>query len=213
MKNLQLSVFDLVLAVVLAIGLVRGRKRGISEELLDVLQWVAVVVTAAFTYRLLGGLLIQYVGLPPIYAHLLGYLVAAIVVISIFKSIKRAVGDKLVQGDTFGRMEFHLGMAGGAVRMFCMLLFALAMLYAKYSTPAMRAAAAAAQTETFGTGFFPSLDGVQQMVFFESYSGPFIRTNLSALLIQPVPPGPPRPDTSIKSKREKAVNDAISGGR
>lgn len=213
MKNFQLNPFDLILAIVLLIGLVRGRKRGISEELLEVFEWVAIVVAAAFAYRPIGDLLVTYANLPTLYANLLGYILAAAVIVILFKSLKRAVGEKLIQGDTFGRFEFHLGALGGGVRAFCMVIFVLALLYAHYSTPAERAAAAREQQETYGSGFFPTIDGLQQSVFFESYSGKFIRTNLARLLIQPVPPGPARADNSLKARRERAVNDALGIGK
>ena len=44
LKNFTLSWFDLVALAVLVVGLFRGRKRGMSEELLDVFQWLLIVV-------------------------------------------------------------------------------------------------------------------------------------------------------------------------
>jgi uncharacterized membrane protein required for colicin V production len=211
MKNLYINPFDIVLAIVILIGVARGRKKGISEELLPVIEWIAIVVLGAFAYRLIGGLLITYAGFSNLFGHIVGYLINAAVMVIIFKSIRRMVGDKLIQTDTFGRLEFHLGSVGGAVRAFCMILFVMAMLYAKYSTPAERAARAKQQEELYGSSFFPTIEGIQQWVFFESFTGGFIRTNMSVLLIQPQPPGPVRPDNSIKSRRERTVNETIEG--
>jgi uncharacterized membrane protein required for colicin V production len=206
LKNLNVSVFDGFLAVFLAVGLLRGRKRGISEEFLDVIQWVAIVVGAALAYPGIGGLLINYAKFPPFLANVLAYIVAAVLIVFLFKNLKRGVGEKLVQGDVFGRFEFYLGMAAGFLRFFCIALFVLALLHAKYSTPQERERIAKLQRDNFGSVSFPTYDEMQYSIFYKSASGNLIRTNLSLLLIQPVAPGPDRPANTIGRRREAEVN-------
>jgi uncharacterized membrane protein required for colicin V production len=204
----KLNPFDLILAVILVIGVVRGRKRGISEELIDVVKWVALVVVCAFTYRMLGNLLATNAGFPVAWANVVSYLLIAVIVLFLGKQLKAAVGEKLVQGDTFGRLEFYLGMLAGALRFFCIALLFLALLNAKYSTPAERAAKLKEEIAIYGSSFFPSIESTQQMVFTDSISGKFIHEKLKLLLIEPVPPGPPNRET-IGKRRERAVDEVF----
>jgi uncharacterized membrane protein required for colicin V production len=201
----KLNPFDLILAAILVVGVVRGRKRGISEELIDVLKWVALVVVCAFTYRMLGNV-VAGGGLPLVWANILSYLLIAVLILLLFKQLKSAVGEKLVQGDTFGSMEFYLGMVAGAVRFFCIVMVFLALLNAKFSTPAQRAAALKEEIALYGSTFFPSIESTQQTIFAESISGKFIHEKLKFLLIEPLPPGPVNHDT-IGKRRERAVDE------
>jgi uncharacterized membrane protein required for colicin V production len=212
MKNFQFTVFDLVLIVVLLIGVLRGKKRGISEELIDLLQWIAIVAVAGLFYRVPGPMLANYTGMPIMLANIICYLLIAAVITFLFKSLKRAVGEKLVQGDAFGKFEYYLGMLAGAIRYACIILFLLAILNSYYSTPAERAATAKMQKDNLGSISFPTIPTMQQAVFQESYSGRFINTNLHQILITAVPPQGPRGET-IGQRRERAVNEVIGGGK
>jgi len=49
-ENLPFNWFDIALVIVLFIGLRRGRKNGLSAELLGALQWLALVFACAFAY-------------------------------------------------------------------------------------------------------------------------------------------------------------------
>jgi uncharacterized membrane protein required for colicin V production len=206
LKSLNLSVFDLFFLVFLAIGILRGRKRGISEELLDLIQWIGVVVGAALAYPGIGGALITYAKFPTLLANLLGYIIAAATIVFLFKNLKRGIGEKLVQGDVFGRFEFYLGMVAGFVRFLCIAIFLLALLHAKYSTPQERERIAKLQRDNFGSISFPTFDEMQYSVFYKSASGNLIRTNFSLLLIRPVAPGPDRSANTIARRREAEVN-------
>src|SRR5215213_4524023 len=103
LKSLNISVFDGFFVAFLIVGILRGRKRGISEELLDVLQWIAIVVCAAFAYPAIGGLLINFAAFPPVLGNVFGYVLTTLIVVFLFRILKRGVGEKLVQGDVFGR--------------------------------------------------------------------------------------------------------------
>src|SRR5258706_6653304 len=158
LNSLNVSVFDGFFIIFLVVGILRGRKRGISEEFLDVIQWIAIVVGGALAYPGIGGLLINYAKFPALLANILAYLVAAGIIVFVCKSLKRGVGEKLVQGDVFGRFEFYLGMIAGLVRFFCIAMFVLALLHAKYSTPQDRERMAKIQRDNFGSVSFPTFD-------------------------------------------------------
>jgi uncharacterized membrane protein required for colicin V production len=206
LKSLNLSVFDGFFILFLITGILRGRKRGISEEFLDMIQWIAIVVGGALAYPGIGSLLINYAKFPALLANVLAYIVAVGIIVFLFKNLKRGVGEKLVQGDVFGRFEFYLGMLAGLIRFSCIAIFVLALIHAKYSTDAERERIAKLQRDNFGSISFPTFDEMQYSIFYKSASGNLIRTNLSMLLIKPVPPGPARPADTIGRRREAEVN-------
>jgi uncharacterized membrane protein required for colicin V production len=179
--------FDMLVAVVILLGILRGRKRGISEELLDILQWLLIVVVAAQFYMPLGNLVAGYTHLSLLPSYVVCYLSIAIAIKLIFASIKRMVGEKLVQADTFGSMEYYLGMLAGAVRFLCVLIVALALLNAEYISKGERDALRKMQSDNFGSISFPTLSSLQENVFGESVSGKFIRVHLKDQLIRPTP--------------------------
>jgi uncharacterized membrane protein required for colicin V production len=208
LKALNLSYFDGFFIVFLIVGVLRGRKRGLSEELLDMIQWIVIIVGAALAYPGIGGLLINFAKFPPLLGNVVAYIVAAATIVFLFKNLKRSVGEKLLQGDVFGRFEFYLGMVAGGVRFFCIALFVLAMLHAKYSPPAERERIAKLQRDNFGSISFPTLAEMQYSVFYQSASGNLIRTNLNPLLIKPTAVAE-RQGTTIGKRRENAVNEVL----
>ena len=131
---LRANWFDLLVVVMLIVGLVRGRKRGISEEMLDVFQWLIIVVLGGLVYQPFGKMVAEFTHMSLLYGYVTIYVFTAVMVKLVFTAIKRMVGEKLVNGDTFGRMEFTLGMLAGEMRCFCMLVVALALLNAKHYT-------------------------------------------------------------------------------
>ena len=210
LKSLNVSVFDGFLLAFLIVGIFRGRKRGISEELLPVFQWLLVVFGAAFGYPALGHLLVQYAYFPAFFGNVMAYIIIAVLIVLLFRMVKRGMGEKLVQGDVFGRFEFYLGMMAGFVRFGCIAIFVLAIIHAKYSTQAERDRFAKLQRDNFGSVSFPTLDEMQYSIFYKSASGNLIRTNLSLLLIKPVPNGPERASNTIGRRREAEVDRIFS---
>ncbi len=56
LDKLPINAFDCVVLAVLAFGLMRGRKHGMSEELVGLITWLAVLIGCAFwTVRILFG--------------------------------------------------------------------------------------------------------------------------------------------------------------
>lgn len=186
MEYFKLAWFDLVAFFVLAIGLIHGRKRGMSNELLDVFKWLLVVVVGALYYEWPGNLIMQYGKLSRFHSYLLSYGLIAFVIHSIFTGIKAKVGGKLVGSDIFGRAEFYLGMIAGMTRYACMLIVAMAILNARYVSPAMVDAEMKKQEAALGSSFFMTYSKFQFDVLYKSVVGQFVREQLSGQLIEPV---------------------------
>ena len=184
-NNLAANWFDAVVLAVLVFGLIRGRKNGMSKEILPLFQWLAVIFVCGLFYSVVAQYLVKYASLDQMTANLLGYAILAMVVFFIFSFLKRTVGLKLFGSNIFGGAEYYLGVPSGMVRCACMLLAALALLNAPYYTSAQIQAASDYQTRWYGAQFFPNLYNVQAQVFKNSFTGPYIKDYLGVLLIKP----------------------------
>jgi len=49
-ESLPISWVDFLTLIVIFVGVVRGRKRGLSEELLDTIQWIGIIIAGAGIY-------------------------------------------------------------------------------------------------------------------------------------------------------------------
>jgi uncharacterized membrane protein required for colicin V production len=189
LKSLPISFFDVALLVVLILGLLQGRKNGMSAELMSLLKWLAVVFVCAVAYAPLGEMLSQWVRVFSLLAcYILAYLLLAGVIIGLFALVKHSLGGKLLGSDIFGRSEYYLGMGSGFVRFACILLAALALLNARYFSPTEVRAMEKYQNDVYGSTYFPGLQTLQATVFEESFSGHWIKENLAFLLIKPTAP-------------------------
>jgi len=198
-SKLLFNWFDLVLVGVLIFGFWRGRKNGMTKEFVPVVQWLVTVIGGAFGYRPLGDLLIRQGITQSVFgknfqeltvAYLSAYLLITVVVLVVFSTFKRAAKARLEGSALFGDSEYYLGIVAGVMRYFCMVLFALALLNAPVYTPADILAAKAFNNRWFGGGmagysgnFFPTMNEVQTAIFKDSLTGPFLKDNLSVLLI------------------------------
>ena len=214
-SDLTYNWFDLVVFVFLVIGVFRGRKRGMSEELLAIFMWLSIVLASANFYRPAGLFLVSITGMSRLFCYITAYLLIAIVIKLLFSFIKRAVGEKLVGSDIFGRMEYYLGMAAGMLRYACMLLMFMAFLNAKYISEAELKRVAKVQKDNFGEISFPTFGSLQQDVFKKSLVGSLTKQHLSNHLIVT---GPDDGQTKaagdgIGKRREREVQDIIDGGR
>src|SRR5690349_4303745 len=170
---------DLAVLIVLAIGLYRGRSRGMSTELLDVLKWLLIVVGAGFIYRPVGKMAADYIHVSPWICFVFVYLGTIIFVRLFFGWMKKMVGEKLVGSDVFGDWEYYLGMLAGMVRFACYLIAAMALLNSDYISKEQMAATARMQREAFEDISFPTIGSIQQTVFAESASGKFAKKYLA----------------------------------
>jgi uncharacterized membrane protein required for colicin V production len=189
LDKLPINLFDLVVLVVLATGIARGRKHGMSEELIQLLQWLCILFGCAALYewggQTLGSFTAQFSKLS---RYLMAYVAGALVIVLLFALIRRGLGGKLMGSDAFGRAEYYLGMASGLLRYSCMLLVGLALLNARYFSAAEVRAMQKYNDDVYGSDYFPGLHSVQETIFEKSITGPFIKRHLDFLLIKPTEP-------------------------
>jgi uncharacterized membrane protein required for colicin V production len=163
--------FDFAVLIILLLGLSRGRKNGMSVELMGTLQWLTIIFAGAFLYRPLGDFLCQSSPVSHLFAYVAMYIAVAIVVKLAFVALKKAIGGKLVGSNVFGRAEYYLGMVAGAVRFTCVLIAAMALLNAPKYTDQDLAKYKAYQVDMYGSTFFPGLGNAQHEVFKGSLLG------------------------------------------
>ena len=195
-NGLPVNWFDAALLVLLAFGIFRGRKNGMTRELGPTLQWLSVATAAGLAYGLLASFYASQCGLKSKLASaLLGYLSITAVLFLIFTPIKQTLNKRAENGGLFGGSEYYLGMLSGLVRYAAIIVFALALLNARSYTAAEIAAKKAYNERWYGGGLYsgnylPDLHTAQDAVFKQSFSGPYIQNYLGMLLIQTGPGGP-----------------------
>jgi uncharacterized membrane protein required for colicin V production len=204
----SVGLFDVLLAIALGLGIWRGKVRGISEELLEFLQWLVIVVAAGFLYSLVGDLLVAG-KVPRLWANIGGYILIMIAVSIIFSFISKSVGKKLVASDFFGSWEYRLGMVAGAMRYLCIWISLLALLSARYFDAAMVQAERKAQEEETRLVILPTWGILNRMAFYDSFSGPYIRQYLSHQLMKPVGYAKAAPNENTIGKQQQRVLDAV----
>ena len=200
MGSLPFNAFDIFLVVMLGAGIARGRKNGMSQELMQLLKWLTVLFVCAVAYEPVGAFFGQTTTLfSTLSCYLMAYIGAALVIILLFAAVNRAIGGKLLGSDLFGHAEYYLGMGSGLIRFACILVIGLAVLNAPYYTPQQVKAEEAFQNDVYGSHYFPTIHTVQSTVFETSLIGPWIKENLSFLLIKPTEPV----DTQLHQKDAK----------
>jgi uncharacterized membrane protein required for colicin V production len=210
-SNFSLSWVDVLVAILLLVGIMRGRKRGMSEELLDIIKWALILVAAALLYAPIGQFLsgVSFFSLLSCYVGVYALIVLSMMLL--FSMIRRSVGDKLVGSDTFGNAEYYMGMMAGMFRYACIILVGMAFLNARYYSPAEVQAKSKYQQDNFGSSFFLTLPDLQKEVFVNSLTGRMAHDYLSVALIRPTA-GSTRDlqDDSIARRREGAINDIMN---
>jgi uncharacterized membrane protein required for colicin V production len=199
--------FDLVVGVMLVVGFFVGRKRGMSLELLTMLQWVTIVFVGALACDPFGRMMSEYSALNPTLTYITAYLITAIGIKVLFVLIRRMTGEKLVTRAVFGNLEYYLGMGAGVVRFACILLFGLALMNAQQYTKAEIKAKLEHQQDWAGSIYFPPFGVIQQAVFEESMTGRAVRQFLSAQLINVDPSAAGAPTETIGKRREHEVEE------
>ena len=179
---------DFLVVLVLAWGVTRGRRRGMSGELLDLTKWILVLIAGAYLYEPLGQLFAQYTYVSRLYSYLIVYSLIIILFVMVFSQLRPKLGDKLVTSDFFGNAEYYLGMLGGAARYVCIILVLLALLNARHFSGEEIRAENAYQENYFGSIRFPTLITLQTAILENSFTGSTVRTYLSPLLIRATDP-------------------------
>jgi hypothetical protein len=177
--------FDLLVVVVVLLGVRKGRRSGMSVELMPMLQWIAIIIAGAFLYRPLGDMLADSAPMGHLACYITVYVFIAIATKLAFTLIGKSAGGKLVGSDAFGRAEFYLAMGAAGIRFLCILLAGLALLNAPFYSKQDIAKEKAYQEDMYGSTFFPGLAGVQEQVFKNSFLGSFLKTQAEFLLITP----------------------------
>jgi uncharacterized membrane protein required for colicin V production len=209
MKLVNINWVDVVVLLMLILGLWRGKKRGLSHELLDILKWVLILVVAAVLYRPTGRWLAGFKIFSVPSCNVLGYLFVMLGIVLVMAMVRERVGTKLFTSEVFGGGEYYLGMVGGAFRYLCILLVGMAFLNARYYSPAERVANARAQEREYGARFFPGLADLQDNVFQKSVSGRLARTYLPVVLIHRAPAGTNAISERRMARRREGVVDQI----
>jgi len=198
LDNLPVNWFDAVILGMLILGLFRGRKHGMSQEILPLLKWVSLVLVCGIWYPLAAQLLVNTASLSQLPSCIIGYLLLAFVVVLVFMALKRLLGRRTTENNLFGGAEYYLGMLAGMIRFACMLLAVLALLNAPVYTAQDIKKHEDYVKRWFGGGlysgnYFPSLYTIQEQIFTKSFAGPYIKDYLGPLLIQTAPPAAAKP--------------------
>jgi hypothetical protein len=195
------AAFDVIAVALLGFGYWRGRRNGMSKELLPLLQWLVLVSACTLGYSLLAGMLVQWGVIRNVFgnnfkestaAAVSAYLIIAFFVFLVFAQLKASLREKVQGNNAFGNSEYYLGMMSGVLRYACMIIFFLALLNAPVYSLADIHNRQEFNNRWFGGGlqgysgdFIPSIDEIQSGVFKNSLLGPVIKNNLSMLLINP----------------------------
>lgn len=212
MPAVPVNYFDAVVVVWLISGLVIGRKRGMSQELLPMAQWLAIAVLAGLYYHPVALLLRQYARFEPLLSNLFAYVLIGFGIHLLYLWIKDAVGEKLVGSDIFGRKEYYLGMVAGTVRFACMLIVFCALMNARIVTQAELARTEKMQEDNFSDIRLPTFGTIQQAVLFHSFTGNLVEDRARPLLIATTAPPQPKGE-SIAQRDERLINDVLTGGK
>ena len=212
-QKMWINWFDVAVISIVAFGFWRGRKNGMTKELLPVSLWLTIVIAAGLGNQMLGDMLRQQGIIRSVFgkainektaAYLSAYLLITVLALIVFSFIKRGVKPKLEGSNFFGGSEYYFGMVSGMIRYACILIFGLALLNAPYYSVADILAAKAYSNRWFGGGmagysgdFFPTVSELRVSIFKESLAGPFIHSNFSELLVNSGPPGGPVPKPAV----------------
>ena len=204
--------FDLVVIALLIIGFFRGRKHGMSQEILFVLQWLVILIVGSQYYEPLAKLLYDQALFGPMVCNFIVYLGIFAIVKIVFTNLKRFVGEKIFASDVFGKYEFYLGMVAGMVRFACITIFIISVVNGRAYTQQEIAEREKSQVKDLGSDFFPSLPGVQQQILATSLTGRTVREHLSPILLKPTSPTEvAKKMESPAKKRESAVDEVMAG--
>ena len=202
-NNLPVNWFDGLVVVILGLGLWRGRKNGMSKEVMSLFQWLTLILASGMGYDLFAPTYANTIGTGKATSAVLGYCTLALATWLVFYILRGIFVPRLTGSNFFGGGEYYLGMISGMIRYACMLVAALALLNAPFYTTADIQAHNAYVQRWFGGGmysgnYFPSVDTVQDHVFKKSFIGSGIKKYLGELLIDTAQP-------TVKEKQKKPV--------
>jgi uncharacterized membrane protein required for colicin V production len=185
-NHLPVNWVDFAIFLILIFGFTRGRRHGMSVEMMYLLQWIGMITGAAYAYRPAGDYLAQNTVFTRLCCYVTAYLVTLVVIRIGFQILRRLVGGKLVGSNIFGSGEYYLGMVAGVLRFACIIIAAMALLNARHFNRKEILAHDKYEKEVYGSDFFPDLHEVQVQVFKGSFLGSQVGQYLPFLLISPV---------------------------
>jgi uncharacterized membrane protein required for colicin V production len=185
--------FDVALVLILVFGFYRGRKNGMTREILPMFFWVATVLVCGLCYAMVGDLYIQLSGWSRLCCYLLAYFTLMFAVYLVYLFLKKFLQPRLNGSNYFGGGEYYLGMAAGVIRYACIIFVALALLNAPYYSAAdiIKNKAYAARwfgggLDGYGGDYFPTVQSVQESVFKKSFLGSLIKEYADPMLVNSV---------------------------
>jgi uncharacterized membrane protein required for colicin V production len=209
--NIVPNWFDLLVLALLILGIVRGRKLGMSGELLPLLQWAAIVVVGAYAHDPLGRQLKGVLAISLGWSKLVAYVAIALVIMAVTGALKKKMGEKLVSQDLFGKGEFYLGMMAGAVHHALILVAVLALLNSVSYSKAQMETARKKAVENLGSDFFgwahPAR--IQSAAFKESVLGPKVTIYIGHLFISPNRPAQVAASETLGQKTSRQLNEIM----
>jgi uncharacterized membrane protein required for colicin V production len=183
------SWFDWVALTLPIFGAWRGGRRGLSEELLPALQWVAILGLGALVAPFLGSGLARLTGLSPAIATSVAYLGLAGVLKLTFLGLARLL-DAQRQKLHFGAFEHFVGALLGTARYASMVLLCLAVA-AGFDTANLRQSLSkTSREETFESLCGEVMVTLQQDIVERSITGVWARRDLNVLMLKPLPTAP-----------------------
>jgi len=185
MDSLPVGWFDIIVLALLVTGVLRGRKHGISEELLPLLRWLTAVAVAGLLYMPIGLFIESQTLLSKLSSFISAYLACVLLVFIIFVVLKKAIGGKPISAEKFGKSEYYLGIGAGVMTVSCMLIVALSFLNARKFTTKEISDRRAYEKDVYGSSFFPTLDSLQAFVFKKSFTGATVKNVATVLMIEP----------------------------
>jgi hypothetical protein len=213
LSRLSVNYVDFFVVVWLIIGLAYGRKRGMTQELLPTIQWLAIVIVAGIFYRPLALIVRQYCRFEMLWSNVFAYILIAFAVHLVYLWIKQLIHQKLIGTDIFGRGEYYLGALAGMVHFGCMFILVCSLMNSRIITRAELAKNDKAQGDAFSDIRFPTYGTVQQAVLFQSFAGTLIETNLNSVLIATVVTkgSPGKGPETLKQQQERMVSEILDG--
>lgn len=200
---------DIIVVVWLLVGILRGRKRGMTQEVLPTLQWLGIVLVAGLFYSPFAGLIFSATrgAFNHLWSNLTAYIILGFAVHLFFVWIKSCIGEKLIGSDYFGRAEYYLGMMAGLIRFACIFVVFCAILHSRVYTAQELAEEEKMQKKNFEDIRFPTYGTVQHAVIAESFTGHWVVDNLNRVMISTSPPS--KPSETIAQKREDTINSIL----
>ncbi len=197
---------DYIVLAWLLIGLLCGRRRGMTLEVLPTIQWVLIAVLAGLFYAPFGGLISQATtgAFTRLWSNITAYVLIGFAVHLFFLWLRQGLNDKLTGSDYFGKAEYYLGMTSGMVRFAAIFLVFCSLMHARIVTQAELAATEKMQKKNFEDIRFPTYGSVQHALLKESLVGRWVEGNLGCVLIDT--PAPAKPAATIAQRHDDGLN-------